>query len=945
MGIIGRRSGNKYNDKGVQTNIQINPRSNVRTAIFRNHLTKNNRRSQRICSDLVKKGDYQRNICSNTPTLFTNLHEVEKEREKTTNYRSVNSEPSFRLSIFQNGDSSRNCKSNFDGTMGMLNRYSGCLLPRPHELGVSQVSGFQNRKPNLCFPVSSFWSIPSTLGVHKDHKTNKIKASYSNDPHFQLPGRLHPLRRNCSPSVRFDEDNFGLTSKSGLCHKLGEVISNPSPECRISRCFLGSEERNIVSSAGKEKSNRRSLSCSPKREYLHSTLTGKSCGVAELRGILRSTREITSSSNYRLDELKYSLLQQGHSSSTDSSLQKLGQDLDKPRISVPVCSYEHLASRHINDDRCIIGRLVRSSASSQGPRSLVPRGSSQLNELEGTNGSQLVSAEVQVDVEREDSPSPLGQHNNSVLSEETGISKIRETALSHNFDSRVLQSEQHHIGSGTSERSDECSGGPGFEIETSFDRMDSGPNIVQSVNKCIPGTSNRPLRNPVQRSARDVCIAVSRRSSGRLRRLRPRLESVEFDLPLPSQECTSSSRATTSGIQRKRRSCRSVLAESELVPHVVESVQIETVQATEIAHPFPNDSSGSNVGRHRLLEPSRLATVVKGFLKDKASDDTLSIIKKAHADSSLRQYQSIWGKFLDFLDANSISHDSVGIADVMNFLSYHAIQFKREYRTIAAYKCAVELPLKLVLGIDFGGTELGLFMRGLFNTKPPRKCAPMPTWYLDILFEYLNSDRFEPLGQKDITIVQQKLLVLLLLATGRRIGEVAHLALKYDCTISSNWIKLFWLEGFKPKHCTKDFSPKLPVFNALDSDIPSDFKLCPKRAFLIYVGLRKRSISHPSIKDPLWLLDTQGLSKLFKSTVFQSRHRVQMMDNISIGPHHMRKLAASYSAVMMGDSRGLERVLMDRMGYKSMKVLKKNYISNVPELKFKCVVPLGTYST
>ena len=75
----------------------------------------------------------------------------------------------------------------------------------------------------------------------------------------------------------------------------------------------------------------------------------------------------------------------------------------------------------------------------------------------------------------------------------------------------------------------------------------------------------------------------------------------------------------------------------------------------------------------------------------------------------------------------------------------------------------------------------------------------MPNWCLDILFEYLNSDRFEPLGHKDVSIVQQKLLVLLLLATDRRIGEVAHLALKYesDSSASGDWIRLFWLEGYK----------------------------------------------------------------------------------------------------------------------------------------------------
>ena len=946
MGIFRRRSGNKHNDKGVQTIIQINAGTNPRTSIIRNHIKTNNNRSQRIHSDLAKKGDYQGNICSNSSTLLTTLHEAEKEREKTTNYRSVNPEPSFRLSNVQNGDSSRNCKSNFNGSVGMLNRYSGCLLPRPNELGVSQIPGFQNRKQDFCVPVSPLRAISSSVGVHKDHKANKIKASHSNDSDFQLPGRLHPLRRICSSAVGFNEDNIEVTSKSGIYNKLGEVISNSSPGSGISRCFLGSEERYSVSSTGKEKSNRRPLSCSSQREHHHSTLPGKSCGVAELRSILCSTRKTPSPSNYRLDELKHTLLQQGHSSTTDSSLQELSQDLDKPRVSVPVCSYEHLASRPINDDRCIIGRLVRSSPSSQGPRNLVPRRSAQLNELEGANGSVLVTAEIQVDVEREDCPSPLGQHHNSVLSEETRFTKISKTSFPHNVDSRVLQSKQDHIGSGASERGDERSGGPGFETETSFDGMDSRQNIIQSLSGKVPGSTSRPICNQIQRPARDIRVSVPRRSSGGLRCLRPRLESMESDLPLSSQECSSSSRPSTSGLHRKGRSTRSILAESELVPHVIESVQIETIQTSEIAYPVSNDSSGSDVGRHRLLEPSRLATVVRGFLSDKASDDTISIIKKAHADSSLRQYQAIWGKFLDFLDTNSISHESVGIADVMNFLSFHAIHFKREYRTIAAYKCAVELPLKLVLGIDFGGTELGLFMRGLFNTKPPRRCAPMPTWYLDILFEYLNSDRFEPLGHKDITIVQQKLLVLLLLATGRRIGEVAHLSLKYesDSSASGDWIKLFWLEGYKPKHCTKDFSPKLPLFNALETEGPSDFKLCPKRAFLIYVSLRYRSISHPPIKVPLWPLDTQGLSKLFKSTVFQSRHRVQMMDNITIGPHHMRKLAASYSAIMMGDSRGLERVLMDRMGYKSMKVLKKNYISNVPDLKFKCVVPLGTYT-
>ena len=58
VGILKRRSGNKYNDKGVQTIVQINPRTNARSSVFRNHLTKNNYGPQRIHSYLVKKGVY-----------------------------------------------------------------------------------------------------------------------------------------------------------------------------------------------------------------------------------------------------------------------------------------------------------------------------------------------------------------------------------------------------------------------------------------------------------------------------------------------------------------------------------------------------------------------------------------------------------------------------------------------------------------------------------------------------------------------------------------------------------------------------------------------------------------------------------------------------------------------------------------------------------------------
>ena len=128
----------------------------------------------------------------------------------------------------------------------------------------------------------------------------------------------------------------------------------------------------------------------------------------------------------------------------------------------------------------------------------------------------------------------------------------------------------------------------------------------------------------------------------------------------------------------------------------------------------------------------------------------------------------------------------------------------------------------------------------------------------------------------------------------------------------------------------------------LASNADGDLLLCPVRAFNTYLGMVRGGPRY-SVNSPLWSLDGKGLSGLFKSTVLQARLRAGLSEVVSIGPHHMRKLAASYSARMIGSSPEGERKLMDRMGCASMNVLKRTYINNVPSLSFKVVLPAGTF--
>ena len=943
MGGIGGSTSHKDHDGRLSTNVCDSPKTHFRAASFCFNKGKNNRGLAGIHSKMVKVGGYSGNRSSDSASLFSHLHAIKKEREKTADHRSLTFESPSRHPIFQNGDSSRNRENGNGGSLGLLYRHSGCVLSRSNRLGVPQVSGLQGGEQGLCIPVPPLWPFPSSLGFHENNQTHKVQTSLSYDPYIQLPRRLPSVCQVVLPTDKVSKHSLGSSSESGFLNKLGEVIPHSITGSGVLGSNLGSEELHSSCSPGEKELDCRTEPFNSKSDVSVTEDTGESCGVVELRSHLHPTGKTPSASPDLLDESENPLLVQGQSSSSDSRFQGDGRTLDSSRLSCSARSNECATSGHIPDDGCFLGRLVRSSPSSQGPRHLGPRRSSQVHELERANGDLFVSEEIQDSVERADSSGSVRQHHCGVLPKETGLCQKPGTALPHDGNPGVLQGEQDHLDSRTPQRCDECSGGPGVEAQASTDGMDLGPINIRSHSGKFSGATGRLVRNAGQCSNGNICVSIPGRPVSGLRCLHPRLESVELHLPVSTEKCNGRGREKASGLPRARGSDCSILAESDLVPHVVESVPNGSDQSSEVVHLVSNDVEGSHLGGQCLLESSRMATLVKGFQKDEVSEDTIAILKKAHAESSQKQYQSIWSKFLDFLNINHISHNSVSIADVMNFLAFHAIHYKRQYRTLAAYKCAIELPLRLLFNLDFGGVELGMFMRGLFNTNPPLKNAPMPFWSLNNLFEFLNSIRFEPLATKDIDVIQEKLLVLILLATGRRIGEVANFSLKHTSNFSGNLIKLGWIPGYKPKHFTQYFQPKPPSFEALESEEADDRLLCPRRAFLIYVGKILKGNQRPSSKDPLWSKDTKGLTKLFKSVVSHSRQGLQL-DEVSIGPHQMRKLAASYSAVLMGNSKDLERTLLDRMGCKSMTVLKKNYILLTPSLNFKCVVPVGTYS-
>ena len=130
---------------------------------------------------------------------------------------------------------------------------------------------------------------------------------------------------------------------------------------------------------------------------------------------------------------------------------------------------------------------------------------------------------------------------------------------------------------------------------------------------------------------------------------------------------------------------------------------------------------------------------------------------------------------------------------------------------------------------------MNLLMRGIFNSKPPKRAKEMPVWSLTVLLEFLVSKEFEPLELVSSIRLTQKVLCLILLASGRRISEVTNISRLSAENTSPPGLSLKWLKEFRAKTYSPKFHPPSPSIGYLISNRASDNLLCPVRAYKIYL--------------------------------------------------------------------------------------------------------------
>ena len=265
---------------------------------------------------------------------------------------------------------------------------------------------------------------------------------------------------------------------------------------------------------------------------------------------------------------------------------------------------------------------------------------------------------------------------------------------------------------------------------------------------------------------------------------------------------------------------------------------------------------------------------------------------------------------------------------MLDFFSYLFFDKKLRPSTIAHYRSALTVPLRLKFKIDLHDLAVSHLIRAMYIQRP-NVPASAPAWSLNKVLQLLDSwpDKVPLEG------LLQKTAFLLLLATGWRISELhACVRMPEFCAISKEFtLTLRPHPSFLAKNeCPrKRWSHKTILALRLSNGTTS--KLCPVTSLTHYLGKTARITAgslfiHPSTQKPLTKhqLSTH-ICKLILNADPETRVKV----------HDIRKYAASCSLAETMDVAGMVNALQ----WKSPQTFYKFYMSPTIPLTLPVTLP------
>ena len=885
---------------------------------------------------LVGRGYSNGIFHSDSSQLFEAVHSPEGCFRQASNFGPLSSQSSPEEEAFQDGGPTEGSSLPLSGSLGCQAGPERRILSSASGSQSDKVLWVRPREEGVCLPSSTIWAVPSPLVVHPRPPASQEGFEETGCEDIVLSGRLSHPGSFASGSFDALQNGYRPPATLGLPDQLEEVGVGPHTTSGVSGRHGGFGGHDLFPSAGE---GRESLILggvvSP--PFSQEMRVGISCGVSELRSGFCSPREAVAQACSVLDKQQFLSPGQESSHPHGQSVSGGSSPLGLPFLPGNSCSPSGSSSVSRVDDRRFLPWLGGRFGWSPSRWGLERVPTVPFHKLAGIEGCASVSAPFSSAVGRKVCFPPVRQHNYSGLYQEAGVLSLTSTLVP--FCGRPFPGPAvgDSVGSSPLEGCIERPCGQSFSVHSNQYGVVPGRGFISEP---LPAFGNPPSGSHGhirERTSVPIRLSLSRLSGGVFGRLLARLGDVDFNLLVSPISAPSGGRSQIEFLPGRGVSNSPQLAFGPLVPSIGGEVSVQCSSGRGRG-PFPanftgpcRDVGGSSLPTSRL-DIMRATLVGEGF-SDLAADITLD----CHKQSTQRQYQSSWKKFLNFLVSENLHPHALKLCHVHNFLAFESEAHSRAYKTLAAYKCALALPLKICFGLDLDGVRTTSFMKGLWNRNPPMP-RPMPTWDLSDLLMFLRSDRFEDLRTISFSLLIQKVLALLLIASGRRISEIANLSLVTYVRGSRTFVE--WLPGFRAKWCSgfSGFSPQSPSVCRMKSSNPGDLRNCPVRALGIYLE-RRASVTGRNDNRNLWTLSQSGLATSFRSLIKDSRRFVGRSVDIVMFPHQAKRFAVSYCWHYF---EKVESALPARVGNKSVVVLKRSYLGPVPDIRLPCVVPLGT---
>ena len=886
----------------------------------------------------LARGRGDRRACASDSSflLFKNVHGSQGRREEEkAHYRPFSFKQEDKKEGVSYGGFEKDSKNSASKSLGGEVGSEGCVLPRPYLPKVLEVLRVRPRGKGFLLQSPSLRPNFSSVGFLEGSKAYKEVITASRNPGVFVSRRLldpSPLLPGVSgPHCK----GHRSSTEAGFQDQLGEVVKVSSKAPRVSGRNPRLGNRDILPSRGQGPIDPSLLQEWPDGFSAFKKGFRKASRLFQFRSPVCEVGEAASKAHPIVDEPQHFSVSERWLGANRFLPERSPDPLGGSRLPSVPDSDETSSILQSFDDRCLRLRLGRSSSSRDPSWALASGMEEQVDKLEGAEGNSSLSDGFSVKAGGALRENPVGQQISIGLYQERGLSSLQSPMGALEGSLALCPVERYNSLSGAPEGLSECSGRQSLQEHPDKYRMEAGRSHFREALQEVGPSANRSVCYSREQPTPSVCFSLPGSHGHCLRRLQLGLGPLELNLPLSSFSGFGRGNSEAGGLQGRGFFDSPFLANGSLV----------RLLRQEVSGQDPPPRRGLLVPgmfRDNVLpqapfnfQPSRLDSVEQAIRKEGLNNFSVKVLLRCHKKSTIRQYQSVWSKFLAFLYREGILHHKVNVKDVLNFLSF--AEFRNfAYKTLAVYKCALRLPLLFCLGLNLDSELVRYYMRGLFDLNPPPTHGFMPSWDLSDLLLFLRSDEFFPLESISWYRLTQKMLALLLLGSGRRISEIAGLS--RDFYRRGNRIFLKWVRGFRAKNHTVDHSPEDPSILGMSQVSDLDLRNCPVRTWRVF---RDRRSLVTNVKDDssFWTLDFKALFTAFKALIRDSRRFVGKPDNIVMVPQQTKKLATSYCMKYFTNAN---KALHKRTGNKVFGTLNRHYIRDVPRLRMPVSLPLGT---